>query len=130
MFAVVRTGGKQYKVKEGDRIVIEKIEAEPEAKIVLDDVLLISGDDKFEIGMPKAEATVLAKVLRQFRGDKVRVYKARRKTGYRRTYGHRQYLSEILIEKIQLGVNKTEEKSVSVADKPKRHKAKKVEKPS
>ena len=115
MFAIIRTGGKQYKVKEGDKLQIEKIEAKPDEKIVLDDVLLVAGEDTFELGMPKAEASVEAKVLRQLRAKKIRVYKMRRKKGYRKTQGHRQYLTEILVEKIKLST-----KSASSADEPKR----------
>ena len=103
MFAIIRTGGKQYKVIEGQKLQIEKIEAKPDEKIVLDDVLLVAGDDVFQLGTPKVSATVEAKVIRQLRDKKVRVYKMRRKTGYRRHQGHRQYLTEILIEKIVIG---------------------------
>jgi len=102
MFAVIKTGGKQYKVAEGQKIQVEKIEGEPEAKIIFDDVLLVVDGDTFELGKPKANATVSAKILRQLRGAKIRVYKMRLKTRYRRTHGHRQYLTEVEILGIKM----------------------------
>ena len=100
MFAVIRTGGKQYVVREGDKLLIEKLEVLADTKVVLDDVLLVADEKTLELGKPTVSATVTAKVIRQLRDKKVRVYKTKNKTGYRKTQGHRQYLTELLIEKI------------------------------
>lgn len=98
MFAVIRTGGKQYKVASGDVIAVEKLEGELGAKIELDEVLM--ANDK--VGSPLlAGAKVLAEVVNQFRDKKVIVFKKHRRHNYRRKKGHRQYLTEIKITDIK-----------------------------
>jgi len=103
MIAVIKTGGKQYKVKEGDKVKVEKLDAEKDASVELDQVLLISDEDGKDvtIGSPMiAGAKVSAKVLSHGRAKKIDVIKYKRKVRYRRKYGHRQEYTEILIEKI------------------------------
>jgi len=101
MFAVILTGAKQYLVKEGDKLKIEKLDAEVGKNHTFDKVLLISKDDKnVELGAPFLTSTVTAKVLDQGKGKKIRVFKMKPKKGYRRTYGHRQSYTEVEITKI------------------------------
>jgi large subunit ribosomal protein L21 len=101
MFAVIKTGGKQYVVKEGDVLSIEKLNVEPGQKILFAEVLLVETGEKTLIGMPfVAQAAVVAEVLKNFKDEKVLVFKKKRRKQYRRTRGHRQQLTEIKIAKI------------------------------
>jgi large subunit ribosomal protein L21 len=100
MYAVIRTGGKQYKVEEGDILRVEKLEAEKGDTVTFADVLLLGGDE-FAIGSPMVKgAQVSASVVRQLRDKKILVFKMKRRKRYRRTIGHRQYLTEVRITKI------------------------------
>ena len=100
MYAVIKTGGKQYKVEEGDIVRVEKIEAEKGDAVTFDNVLLIGGDE-YAIGTPTVKgASVSASVVRQFRDKKIVVIKMKRRKRYRKTQGHRQYLTEVRITKI------------------------------
>lgn len=94
MFAVVRTGGKQYRVAAGDKIVVEKLAGEAGDKVTLDDVLFAS--DAGEV-KPTSGLSVSAEILTQGRGDKVIVFKKRRRHNYRRRNGHRQSLTVLKI---------------------------------
>lgn len=103
MFAVVKTGGKQYKIAKDDKIQVEKIEAKEGDKITLDSVLFIS-DDKGEaiFGEPVIEgAKVEAEVLRNYREKKIIIFKKRRRQNSRRKNGHRQYKTELKIINIK-----------------------------
>jgi large subunit ribosomal protein L21 len=103
MYAVIRTGGKQYKVQEGDILHVEKLEAQKGDTVTFDDVLLIGGDD-YTLGSPTVKgAQVSASVVRQFRDKKIIVFKMKRRKRYRKTQGHRQYLTEVRITKIAKG---------------------------
>ncbi|HNY66316.1 MAG TPA: 50S ribosomal protein L21 [Deltaproteobacteria bacterium] len=103
MYAVIKTGGKQYKVEEGDRIQIEKLEAATGDTVTFDDVLFIGGDE-YKLGEPKlAGATVSATIVRQLRAKKIIVFKMKRRKGYHKKQGHRQYLTEVFITKIDTG---------------------------
>ena len=98
MFAVIRTGGKQYKVASGDVISVEKLEGAAGDKIEISEVLMTGN----KIGAPLiAGAKVLAEIIKQFRDEKVIIFKKRRRHNYRRKKGHRQYLTEIKITEIQ-----------------------------
>ena len=98
MFAVVRTGGKQYKVAENDIITVERLDADAGAKVTLDDVLMLGAGAEVTLGAPAlAGASVTAEVLDQVRGDKIVVFKKKRRKGYRRTRGHRQDLTVLRI---------------------------------
>ncbi len=102
MFAVIRTGGKQYKVAQDTYLQVEKIDAEVGAKIDITDVLMISNGDKTTVGAPIIEgAKVVAEILEQGRGDKVIIFKKRRRQNYRRKNGHRQMLTTIKITEIK-----------------------------
>ncbi len=100
MYAVIATGGKQYRVSEGDVLCIEKIEAEDGATVSFD-VLLLSDGEEVRIGSPMVEgAKVEAKVLGQVRGEKIVVYKYKSKKDYHRKQGHRQPYTKIEITKV------------------------------
>ncbi|MBU2575526.1 50S ribosomal protein L21 [Patescibacteria group bacterium] len=103
MFAVIKTGGKQYKVKKGDKLKVEKLDAEKDKSIDFDEVLLVA-DEKGEdvkIGAPLVKgAKVSAKVLEQGRAKKIDVIKYKRKIRYKKKYGHRQLFTEVLIQAI------------------------------
>jgi large subunit ribosomal protein L21 len=98
MYAVVKTGGKQYRVSAGEKLKIEQVPADVGTEIVLDQVLLIADGDALRIGTPMLPgAQVKARVLAHGRGDKVRIFKLNRRKHYRRTRGHRQNYTEIEI---------------------------------
>ncbi|TET70954.1 MAG: 50S ribosomal protein L21 [Candidatus Aminicenantes bacterium] len=105
MFAVIKTGGKQYKVQEGDVLNVEKLNMEKEKKVTFDKVLLIEDEGKTLIGTPFVEnALVRAEVIENFKDKKVLVFKKKRRKQYRRTRGHRQELTRIKIEEIIQGI--------------------------
>ena len=104
MYAVIMSGGKQYRVSEGDVVRVEKLNAEVDAPVEFKDVLLVKTDDNAYIGSPLLEGASVEGVLRaQEKADKVLVFKYKKKKQYRRTRGHRQQYSEVRIEKINLG---------------------------
>jgi large subunit ribosomal protein L21 len=104
MFAVIRTGGKQYKVAKNDVIFVEKLAGEAGASLDLDDVLMVGGEAGVTTGTPAlAGARVTATVLEQKRDDKVLVFKKKRRHNYRRKNGHRQYLTVLRITDIVAG---------------------------
>lgn len=100
MYAIIATGGKQYKVSEGDIITIEKLGKEAGEAVVFDQVLAVS-DELLKVGNPTLDgATVDATVVANGRAKKVIVYKYKRKTGYHKKNGHRQYITRVKIDKI------------------------------
>ena len=100
MYAIIATGGKQYKVSEGDIITIEKLGVEAGENVTFDQVLAVSGDE-LKVGNPTVSgATVEASVINEGRGKKIIVYKYKRKTGYHKKNGHRQPYTRVKIEKI------------------------------
>lgn len=102
MYAVVATGGKQYRVKEGDVIFVEKLNAEVDSTVELTDVLAVSNGDSLKVGAPLVEgAKVVAKVLAQGKAKKIIVFKYKPKKDYRRKNGHRQPYTKLVIEKIE-----------------------------
>uniref|UniRef100_A0A7C3MJG6 Large ribosomal subunit protein bL21 n=1 Tax=Dictyoglomus thermophilum TaxID=14 RepID=A0A7C3MJG6_DICTH len=101
MFAIVETGGKQYKVSVGSLVNVEKIKANVGEEVVLDKVLLVSKEDNVLVGKPYVNgAKIKAKVVRQDKYPKVIVFKFKRKKHYRRKYGHRQPFTQLLIQEI------------------------------
>jgi large subunit ribosomal protein L21 len=102
MYAIVKSGGLQYRVEEGTNIAVNKIvEAQAGQDVTLNDVLLLSDGEKVTVGKPLIDgASVTAKVVRQKRGEKLIVFKRKPKKGYKRKLGHRQYLTELQITKI------------------------------
>lgn len=102
MYAVVTTGGKQYKVATGDVLRVEKLEASVGDTVELDQVKLIANDDGIVVDPAKLEAAkVVAQVTDAGRGKKIRVFKYKRRKNYRRTYGHRQSYTELKIQDIK-----------------------------
>ena len=99
MYAIIATGGKQYKVSEGDVIKVEKLNAEPGNVVTFDQVIAVS-DGALKVGGAVENATVSATVMEQGRGKKVIVYKYKRKTGYHKKNGHRQAYTQVKIDKI------------------------------
>ena len=103
MYAVIMTGGKQYQVKEGDVLFIEKLDAEADTEVVFDQVLMIGKEKTQKIGTPIVKgATVTAKVLKNGKGKKIRVFKYRPKKDSKSLQGHRQPYTKVQIEKIAL----------------------------
>ena len=98
MYAIVKTGGKQYKVAPGDKINIEKLDVEPGDKVELEAICVVDGD-KVEADPAKA-AKVVATVLEQFKGDKQLVFKFKKRKNYKKLRGHRQNLTRVKIESV------------------------------
>ena len=102
MYAVLKTGGKQYRVQEGDVIYVEKLDAEVDSTVELEEVLAVGTDAGIKVGAPVvAGAKVVAKVAAQGKAKKVTVFKYKRKKDYRRKNGHRQPYPKLVIEKIE-----------------------------
>ena len=99
MYAIIATGGKQYKVAEGDIINVEKLGVEAGETVTFDQVLAVKGDE-LKVGSDVAGATVTATVVKNGKARKVVVYKYKRKTGYHKKNGHRQQFTQVKIEKI------------------------------
>lgn len=98
MYAVIKTGGKQYRVQAGDLLVVEKLEGEPGAKVAFDQVLLIGEGEAVTVGAPLIEgASVSATLVETRKGEKIKVFKKIRRQGYRRTRGHRQFQSVLRV---------------------------------
>ena len=101
MYALVRTGGKQYRVSKGDNILVERIAADEGAEVILDDVVMLGDGDKVTIGTPRVEgAAVSATVVSQTRGPKIIIFRRKRRKNHRRTQGHRQDLTLLKINAI------------------------------
>ncbi len=101
MYAIIATGGKQYKVAAGDFVNVEKLGVEAGETVTFDDVLAIS-DNGLKVGDDVANATVTASVVENGKAKKVTVYKFKRKTGYHKKIGHRQQYTRVKIEKINM----------------------------
>ncbi len=98
MYAVIKTGGKQYRVQPGDLVVVEKLDGEPGAEVRLDQVLMLGDDDGVSVGAPVVDGAFASAVLVETRkGEKVKVFKKIRRQGYRRTQGHRQFESVLRV---------------------------------
>ena len=103
MYAIVKSGGKQYRVEAGDTIYVERLTAAVGETVTLDDVLLVCGDGETRIGAPRVEkAEVRGTVLDQGRDHKVRVFKYKKRKHYRRTRGHRQSFTALRIDTVQV----------------------------
>ena len=102
MYAIIKTGGKQYRVQEGDNIFVEKLDADVDSNVVFDQVLAVVNDGDVKVGAPVVEgAKVTAKVLAQGKEKKILVFKYKAKSNYRRRKGHRQPFTKVVIEKIE-----------------------------
>lgn len=102
MYAIIATGGKQYRVQEGDVLFVEKLAADADSQVEFTDVLAVSKDDKLTVGSPLVEgAKVTASVVKHGKAKKIIVFKYKRKKDYRKKQGHRQPYTKIKIEKIE-----------------------------
>ena len=102
MYAVIKTGGKQYRVAEGDVLNVEKLNAEAGSEVVFDEVRTVVNDADVKIGQPVVEgAKVTAKVVEQGKGEKILVFKYKAKSNYRKRQGHRQPFTKVEISKIE-----------------------------
>lgn len=102
MYAVIQTGGKQYRVSEGDILRVELLEKDPKQAVTFDQVLLVAKDSDVKVGQPTLKgATVEAEVIRHGRAKKVTIFKKKRTTTYQRTQGHRQGFTEVRIKGIK-----------------------------
>ena len=103
MYAVIETGGKQYRVAPGDTLEIERLDVEPGKSLTLDKVLFVAKEGQFTIGSPTvAKASIVADVVEHLRGEKKLTFKKKRRKGYQKTIGHRQELTRIKINDIKL----------------------------
>ncbi len=101
MYAIVDIAGQQFKVEQGQEIFVHRLEGEEGANVEFNDVLLIDNEGKVSVGTPHVDgASINAKIITHLKGDKVLVFKKKRRKGYQKENGHRQYLSKVLIEKI------------------------------
>lgn len=103
MYAVVSTGGKQLKVAAGDLVTVEKIDAEPGTELDLDVLFLNNGDEVVVDKDALENAKVTVEVVEHFKGDKVMIFKFKKRKGYKRTQGHRQNLTRVLVKEVRQG---------------------------
>lgn len=101
MYAIVKTGGKQYKVAEGDVIEVEKLDAQPGAEVALPAILLVDGEKVTHEADKLAKAKITAEVIEQTKGPKIRIHKFKNKTGYHKRMGHRQRLTQLKVTGIK-----------------------------
>src|SRR5690606_16237648 len=129
MYAIVEIAGQQFKVAKDQKVYVHRLQDEEGSKVSFDNVLLLEDGSNITIGAPAIDgATVEAKVIKHLKGDKVIVFKKKRRKGYKKKNGHRQYLTELLIEGIITFGAKKVEKKVEVQPEAKKAEApKKVE---
>lgn len=127
MYAIVEIAGQQFKVRKDQQLFVHRLDEKEGSKVDFDKVLLIDNDGKVNVGAPVISgASVSAKILKHLKGEKVIVFKKKRRKGYKKKNGHRQYLSQIQIEKItekgakpKAAAKKAEPKVEAAAEKPK-----------
>ena len=102
LYAIIKTGGKQYKVAEGNEIIIEKLDAKEGSSVTFEEVLAVGEAEEIKFGRPLIEgAKVTGSVVKNGKGPKLRIFKYKHKTNYRRRQGHRQPFTKVKIEKIE-----------------------------
>ena len=103
MYAIIRAGGKQYRVEKGDVVRVERLEGEVGSSVTLDEVLFVSaGEGDVKVGSPQVEgASVTGTVVEQSRGAKIRIFKYKKRKHYRRTRGHRQHVTAVRIDAVR-----------------------------
>lgn len=127
MYAIVEIAGQQFKVSRGNKVYVNRLEANEGAKVEFDNVLLIDTDGKVQVGTPSIDgARVAATVLGHLKGDKVIVFKKKRRKGYQKSNGHRQFLSQILIQGV-LAKGETLKDEITIEKKAPKAKAEKAE---
>ncbi len=103
MYAVIKTGGKQHKVSEGDVLAVEKLAGDKGTEIIFNEVLMVSDDNNVKVGKPFVEgATVTGEIINQKKGPKIHVFKMTRRKGFKKKTGHRQDLTNMKIKKISV----------------------------
>jgi len=116
MYAIVEIAGQQFKVKKDQKVFVHRLDAQEGDKVNFDNVLLLDNDGQVTIGAPAIEgAAVAAKILRHLKGDKVIVFKKKRRKGYKKKNGHRQYLTEIVVENVIASGFKSDKKKATKA---------------
>ena len=132
MYAIVEIAGQQFKVEKDQKLFVHRLDSKEGSKVTFDNVLLLANGDKISVGAPAIDgAQVGAKVLKHFKGNKVIVFKKKRRKGYRVKNGHRQALTEIQVENILVSgakKTKTADKSVKAVAKPVKTESKSVKK--
>ena len=119
MYAIVEIAGQQFKVEKNDEIFVHRLEGEPGTKVHFTDVLLVDHDGKITVGTPHVEgSSVTGKIIEHARGDKVIIFKKKRRKGFQKETGHRQDFSKILIENISLKGAAKEKKAKKEAEVP------------
>ena len=109
MYAILETGGKQYRVQEQSVLNVETLPAAPGERVALERVLMVADDSGVRVGTPVVEdAKVICRVLAHDRGPRVRVFKYKAKENYRRLRGHRQGMTRLLVERIEVGAGQSE----------------------
>jgi large subunit ribosomal protein L21 len=104
MYAVVKTGGKEYRISQGDLIRVEKMEGKVGDQVTMKDILMVSHEGQVQVGNPLlANAVITGEIVQQVKGKKVLIYKMKRRKNYRRTKGHRQTYTYIRVNDISLG---------------------------
>ena len=115
MYAVIATGGKQYRVTEGALIQVETVEGEPGQQVEFEDVLFVGNEAGSQDDLPALDKVkVVGTILEQGRGDRIIVFKFKRRKMYRRKQGHRQYLTFLQIDQVSAGGKKSSEKSAAL----------------
>lgn len=132
MYALIKTGGKQYKVSEGDVLLVEKLEGSSGGKVEFDQLVMISDEGKLVVDSSSlSKAKVFGTIVEQAKGNKIIVFKYKPKKGYHRKTGHRQQLTKVKIEEIALeGMRKKETKKAAVEVKPEAEKPVQKKKPA
>lgn len=126
MYAIVDIAGQQFKVQQGQEVFVHRLDGEEGSPVRFEEVLLVDSDGQIRVGKPVVEgAVVSAKILSHLKGDKVLVFKKKKRKGYQKLNGHRDYLTRILIEEISLTEKRTEK-----AEKKKEEKEPAVEQPA
>ena len=121
MYAIVDIQGQQFKVEKDQKIFVHRIAEDEGKQMEFNKVLLVDAEDKTTIGTPHIEdATISVKILKHLKGDKVQVFKKKRRKGYQKLNGHRQYFSQILIEDITFGNTKKKEVKEAVVEEEKK----------
>ncbi len=121
MYAIVDIAGQQYKVEKKQKLFVHRLEGKEGSEVVFDKVLLIDNEGKISVGAPVVKNTIVAaKILSHLKGDKVKVFKKKRRKGYQVLNGHRQYLTEIEIEKIGEGTAPKKEPAAKTASEKKK----------
>ena len=119
MYAVIKTGGKQYKVAAGDKIKVEQIPSDIGAEITIDQVLAVGSGDQLSVGVPLVDgASVSATVVSHGRHDKVRIFKLRRRKHYKKQQGHRQNYTELFVSRIASALGESKAEQAGSAGQP------------